>query len=119
MLKTLITKVAEFFPKILAGEIIEDCPTLVLQADILNKYPINHYYFNWNNEQAGERMGALAFGYGSIYNHSYQPNAKYQQLYDEKIIRFTALKDIEIGDEITVNYNKDPKDNSALWFEVK
>ena len=31
---------------------------------------------------------------------------------------FTALRDIEPGEEITVNYNGKPKSRSAVWFEV-
>ncbi len=32
---------------------------------------------------------------------------------------FTALRDIAPGEEITVNYNGSPEDQSAVWFEVK
>jgi len=102
-----------------AGELIEEAPVLIFQGEALNHYPLNNYYFRWHNSIGSATCGALALGYGSIYNHSYEPNAKYEQIYDQKIIRFIAIKDIDVGDEITVNYNKDPKDNSALWFEVK
>lgn len=100
-----------------AGETIEEAPVIILPEDLLSKYPITHYYFHWNH--LNQRAGALALGYGSIYNHSYQPNARYKQIYEYKTILFIALRDIKNGEEITVNYNKDPRDNSQLWFDVK
>ncbi|HZU37814.1 MAG TPA: SET domain-containing protein-lysine N-methyltransferase, partial [Gemmataceae bacterium] len=60
---------------------------------------------------------AIALGYGSLYNHSYMPNARYD---DEPgpAMTFTALRTIRPGEEITVNYNGDPKDRSPVGFEV-
>ena len=62
---------------------------------------------------------AIALGFGSIYNHSYEPNATYKIKPKEKIIEFVAIKNIEKNNEITVNYNfGNPKDKTPLWFEV-
>jgi SET domain-containing protein len=60
---------------------------------------------------------ALALGYGSLYNHSYTPNARYE---DEPrgAMTFLALRDIGAGEEITVNYNGDAEDPSPVGFEV-
>ncbi|HWL25392.1 MAG TPA: SET domain-containing protein-lysine N-methyltransferase, partial [Ureibacillus sp.] len=33
-------------------------------------------------------------------------------------IDFYAMRDIHEGEEILVNYNGDPEDQSPLWFEV-
>lgn len=60
---------------------------------------------------------AVALGYGSLYNHSFAPNARYADA-PASTMRFTAIRDIKAGEEITVNYNGDPKDRSPLWFEV-
>ena len=60
---------------------------------------------------------ALALGYGSLYNHSYRPNARYDDIGQLTKI-FTALRDIPPGEEITVNYNGDPSDRAAVAFEV-
>ena len=60
---------------------------------------------------------ALALGYGSLYNHSYKPNARYDDV-GPQTKEFTALRDIQPGEEITVNYNAEPKSRSAVWFEV-
>jgi SET domain-containing protein len=60
---------------------------------------------------------AVALGYGSLYNHSYTPNARYD---DEspQIKIFTAIREIAAGEEITINYNGEPSDESPVWFKV-
>ena len=57
------------------------------------------YVFNWS-----EGVVAIALGYGSLYNHSYRPNAKF---YSEGSLTqvFYAIRDIDAGEEITVDYN--------------
>jgi SET domain-containing protein len=90
------------------GEVIERTPVLVLPAGAA----LNEYCFEW-----GEGAWALALGYGSLYNHSYSPNARYDDV-NSKTKVFTALRDIEPGEEITINYNADPADRSPVGFEV-
>ena len=100
------------------GELIERCPiikvsrhdTSNLSESILVTY---FFYFGKDKEQL-----AVALGFGSIYNHSYQPNATYKIKQKEETIDFVAIKGIEKGDEITVNYNYgNPKDKTPMWFE--
>ena len=55
-------------------------------------------------------------GYISIYNHSYSPNAQLEQMLDELMMEIVAIKDIEPGEQITVNYNGDPANQDSLWF---
>lgn len=57
------------------------------------------YVFNWS-----DGVVAIALGYGSLYNHSYRPNAKF---YREGSLTqvFYAIRDIDAGEEITVDYN--------------
>jgi hypothetical protein len=103
------------------GEIIERCPiievpkndTSSLKESVLVTY---FFYFGKNKERI-----AVALGFGSIYNHSYKPNATYKIKPGEKTIDFIALNDIKKNDEITFNYHNssNPKDkNNPLWFEV-
>jgi SET domain-containing protein len=98
------------------GELIEKVPMLVLPVeefhDGLGKTSLANYCFNWK-----EGTVALALGYGSLYNHSYKPNARYDDVWPQTK-EFTALRDIAPGEEITVNYNGKPKSRSAVWFEV-
>jgi SET domain-containing protein len=97
-----------------AGEVIETCPVLVLPAGSVEDFSagVGAYVFEW-----GRGKLALALGYGSLYNHSYRPNARYEDLGDRTKL-FTAIRDIAAGEEITVNYNGEPEDQAPVGFEV-
>ena len=99
------------------GSIIEICSVIEIPGDEmehLKKTVLYNYYFDWNEE---EESGAIALGYGSLYNHAYQPNTEYILDYETKTIEFHAIKDIEAGEEITINYNGDPEDQDKVWFD--
>ncbi|MBC8045519.1 MAG: SET domain-containing protein-lysine N-methyltransferase [Fimbriimonadaceae bacterium] len=103
--------------RIKKGQVIELCPMIVFGAkdrDQINDTFLYEYYFEWGHST---KKGALAMGYGSIYNHSYHPNAKYNPDFDLNILEFEAIRNIEAGEEITVNYNLDPEDQSPVWWE--
>ena len=98
------------------GEVIERVPVLVLPIDAVRTPSrwtgLARYCFHW-----GRGTLALALGYGSLYNHSYRPNAFYDDTGGPAKV-FTALRDIAPGEEITVNYNGEPGDDSPVGFEV-
>jgi SET domain-containing protein len=76
-------------------------------------FTLRDYYFMW-----GKITCAICLGFGSLYNHSYRPNATYKKLIKEQVIKFIAIEDIKRGKEITVNYNYgNPDDNSPLWIK--
>lgn len=98
------------------GTVIERVPLIVfpekhLEIDegVSALYP---YVFEWSRGRV-----ALALGFGSIYNHSFKPNARYDDQPPQTKI-FTAIKDIQPGDEITVNYNGHQDDCSPMDFTV-
>ena len=96
-------------------EIIEVCDLILLEESELhhlNKTILGNYTFSWRN-----KYGALALGNGSLYNHSYEPNAKYIQEYKENKLKFVAIKDIKKGEEILVNYNGNPENKDKVWFD--
>jgi SET domain-containing protein len=96
------------------GDVIEECPVIVLPAserEQLDRTVVYNYYFAWSGGD-----GAIALGCGSLYNHSFKPNAKYETCTAEGVVRFTALVPIEACEEITVNYNRDPASQAPLWF---
>jgi uncharacterized protein len=96
-----------------ADEVIERVPMLVFPVDQNRKGSVvSDYCFAW-----GRGTVALALGYGSLYNHSYRPNARYDDV-GPQTKEFTALHDIQPGEEITVNYNGEPECLEAVWFEV-
>jgi len=96
------------------GSLIESAHViLLLKSDpaCRNDSTVHNYWFDWDDDTA-----ALALGFGSIYNHSYSPNATYKKNPGNLTLEFTAIQDIKAGDEITVNYNGDPSDQTPLWF---
>lgn len=98
------------------GELIEEVPVILIpeeQISDLAKTKLIDYFFAWGEmlEQA-----AIALGYGSLYNHSYEPNAKFIENYDQNTISYIAIKKIKKDEEILINYNGDPNDKRKLWF---
>ena len=59
---------------------------------------------------------AIALGYGSLYNHFCPSNADYFMDFEAETIDIVAVRYIEAGDEITINYNGDPKNAEPTWF---
>ncbi|HMN27835.1 MAG TPA: SET domain-containing protein [Caldilineaceae bacterium] len=95
------------------GELIEQAPVIVVptgQWEAMHKTVLFNYYFAWGEHSA------IALGYGSLYNHAYQPNARFVKQLAEERIDFFALHPIQPGEEILINYNGDPNDDSPLWF---
>lgn len=99
------------------GALIEICPVVVIpggQLPLIDQTVIYNYYFLWGEE---DEHCAMALGYGSLYNHSFEPNARYDADFEGLTFHFFALRDIEAGEEIVVNYNGDPEDKDAIWFQ--
>jgi SET domain-containing protein len=101
-----------------AGTLIE-CADVILIPEsglkALEASVLGDYYFRWAED---ESQGAIALGYGSLYNHSYTPNARYMKHFDRGTIDFIALRDIAAGEEIRTNYTGDPAGREPLWFKV-
>jgi SET domain-containing protein len=100
----------------LKGELIERAPVVVInekQWPAAEKTILSDYAFDWGEK---DEHAAIAFGYISIYNHSYSPNAQLEQMLDELMMEIIAIKDIREGEQITINYNGDPANQDPLWF---
>src|SRR5215216_1019777 len=68
------------------GEEIERVPVLVMPAKDVKHGPdyttLGTYCFHWERGKV-----AVALGYGSLYNHSYRPNARYDDfVFKNKVI---------------------------------
>ncbi len=99
-----------------AGSIIEIAPVLILPAEqrpLFDQTLIHDYYFIWGEN---DEALALLLGNGSLYNHSFEPNAEYRPDFSGQTMSFYALTEIEAGEEITVNYNGDPDGKGRFWF---
>src|SRR3990167_10635038 len=98
------------------GEVIEVAPILILEfTDFIDtKWNKLFEYYFWMDDYV-----ALALGYGSLYNHSKEPNAGYKLDQKKETITFSALKDIKKDQEIVFNYKGSSSEKAPLWFERK
>ena len=98
------------------GMIIEQVPVVIFPVQEIYTDTISttlaDYVFNWSNDEV-----AIALGYGSLYNHSYQPNAAYAAK-GRRTQVYSALRNIRADEEITVNYNGCSKSRAELWFDA-
>ncbi len=100
------------------GEQIERARVLFVPAgewNYIKDTVLSNYWFSFG--PTSEHV-AIALGYGSLYNHTYKPNAIYEVKENEMTVIFKALRKIEPGEEILINYNRDPGDRAPLWFDV-
>ena len=98
------------------GAIIERAPVLLIPIKDfvggLSNPTLKTYLYIWSKDKV-----AVSLGYGTLYNHSYEPNAKY--VHGPNMLTYRALRDIDAGEEITINYNFVPTDKTPVGFDVK
>lgn len=95
-----------------AGELIESCPIILIshnEYEAYEKTVLTNYDYDWD-----DKNGALILGYGSLYNHSYSANALYERNFKTKYMEYYAIKDIKKDEEIFINYNGKPDDDTPL-----
>jgi len=100
-----------------AGQIVEVVPVILLPLKS-QPFPaqIRRLVYNWSKTHI-----ALALGYGSLYNHSDQPNLVFTRGEKDLSILFKTLRDIEAGEQLTISYDylgygESPRKKS--WFEI-
>tara|TARA_A100001515_G_scaffold139226_1_gene133645 strand:+ start:692 stop:1096 length:405 start_codon:yes stop_codon:yes gene_type:complete len=97
--------------KIKKGEVVEACPVVPyeeLTKDVSDWSPtetIMQIYHNWGPwGPAGHPDTCMVLGYGAMYNHSDEPNLIIEKDLVNSTISFTALRDIESGEECCHQY---------------
>jgi uncharacterized protein len=99
------------------GELIEQCPVVVLPADerhLVAQTLLDNYYFDWDASLEGS---GIVLGFGSIYNHSFEPNAIYVKHFELERMDIIARWTIAPDEEITINYNGTPEDQLPLRYD--
>ncbi|MBD2416022.1 SET domain-containing protein-lysine N-methyltransferase [Nostoc calcicola FACHB-389] len=102
--------------RFLKGEVIERASVVVIPAEevtLIDRTILANYYYDWE-----DRTAAMALSWVSLMNHSYQPNTFYVKKFSERVIEYIVYRDIEVGEEITANYNGSPENQSPIWFDV-
>jgi hypothetical protein len=97
--------------KIPKGSVIEITPFIVCFRQSLDNTPLSDYYFTLEDE--GQVLGAVPMGFGMLYNHSDEAAAHWILDIERKEILFLANKDIEVDEEITINYGE------AYWKSLR
>src|SRR5215216_5871582 len=96
-----------------ARELIEACPVLVLPPGTEEKElgSLGAYVFAWG---AAEDRLAIALGFGSLYNHSTDPNAAFEPRHARGEIAFRAVRAIAAGEQILIDYGWAAADCAAF-----
>lgn len=89
--------------RIKKGELIEECYFILSRG---GDKGLEDYYFDADGKYA------LFLGFGSIYNHSDDPNADYFINKKNRCARIKAARTIKKGEEITVSYGEE-------WFSSR
>ncbi len=102
-----------------ANAVVEVSPVLVMSAaerTLLDKTALYNYIFEWNPR---ENQCCAAWGYISMYNHSYASNCEYFMDYEKHWISIKTVCPVAAGSELTINYNGDWNDEAAVWFDAE
>ena len=100
-----------------AGTVVEIAPVIVMgpeERKLLDRTALHDYIFEWGQDRT---QCCMAMGYVPVYNHTCPSNCEYEMDYEDGTITVTAMRDIEAGEELFINYNGDFNDPSAVWFD--
>ncbi len=101
-----------------ANTIIEISPVLVLSAKErkeVEKTVLYNYIFEWGKKM---KKACVAWGYLSVYNHSYHANCEYEMDFENELMQVKTVRDIVKGEELFVNYNATHNDETPIWFDT-
>ncbi len=92
--------------RVAPGQMVECSPILVCPAGTIPEHghPLSEHVFAYGDAVA------VGLGYSSLYNHSRNPNCRWE--FDEALpaVRILAVREILGGEELTVDYA------IPLWF---
>jgi hypothetical protein len=88
------------------GELVEACPVVPFGLNTSNlPREIERIMFGWGYLIGSPGLQAVVLGYGSVYNHDNPSNMRYEAYASIQELRFIAVRDIDVDEELTVNYN--------------
>jgi SET domain-containing protein len=101
-----------------SGVVIEISPVIVMpptDRQFLDQTLLHDYIFEWGTLKD---KCCMALGLIPIYNHSYTSNCEYFMDFEEDTIFVKTVRQIDAGEELTINYNGDWNDATKVWFDV-
>ncbi|WP_157314220.1 SET domain-containing protein-lysine N-methyltransferase [Chitinibacter sp. GC72] len=105
------------------GELIEAAPILLVDHPFTAlPNELKFVAFGWSFFPDKPNAVALVLGYGSLYNHSSPANLWYHADESFSHMRYVAVRDIAIDEELTINYNLNDdqgggSDTEGRWFK--
>ena len=96
-------------------DVIEICPILELSAadaEIIEQTIVGSYIYTYQ-----EGRSCLVFGYGSLYNHSKQPNIRVLDYYDKGEFHVIAKRHIKAGEELLLDYDDENSGREIIFVE--
>ena len=84
------------------------------QLAVIHKTVFHDYYFLMPEDAT---TACMLLGYGSMYNHSSEPNAEVIFDVPNERVEFQAIRDIVAGEEILIDYTGGLPKETELWFE--
>ena len=106
--------------RIQSGELIERAPVIVVPEQdrpAVDASSVGSYIFMWEHDSTGEDLysqrgrAAVILGFGSLLNHSADPNCMFIRYIEALAVDLIALRDIEAGEELRFDYGM------TLWFD--
>ena len=102
-----------------AGETVEVAPVVRVRTDFEEMdVELQRRVYNWERLASEIGVSAVALGYGSMYNHANPANLRYRAVHKGQAIAFSAVRKIERGEELTINYNRtggEPVSDEDEW----
>lgn len=82
---------------------VEMAPAILFMPDGKADENLMNYVIAWEGKLA------VGLGWTMLYNHSDENNCVFSTNYENKLIAIVAIRDIDAGEQLTVNYGPD-------WF---
>ncbi len=102
-----------------AETIIETAPVIVMSPKdrkLIDETSLHNYIFEWGNDR---KECCMALGFVPLYNHSYKSNCEYEMDYKKQLITVKAVRNIRAGEQLFINYNGEPNNETPVWFDAE
>jgi len=97
------------------GEIVEICPIIFVGIEAKGIPNLKNYIFEIEKDR--DKFGVV-LGYGSLYKHSENPNLEYAYNRTNRQMYFTATRQIQAQEELSINYGKNFWSEQATFNTV-
>ena len=100
------------------GTILEISPVLVMGEEdrkLLDQTFLYDYIFEW---EAEKKTCCMALGYIPMYNHASPSNCDYIMDFEYHTMSIMAVRDIQQGEELFINYNGAWNEQNDVWFDT-